>query len=231
MYNPQLIKNHHLKESFNKLKEYYEKYDFEIIRNFFNELYENPNSLEEIEDKYNIMIAQKDGNSFITGAAYLPDLKKYVLYLHNNAIESIEKNQNKNEIIKQAEFAMIHEYTHEQQNQGKFWELLQKRLIRGENDYYKYISQQHEIDAFAASIAEEALRRNKDKNNILKKISLNDFSDLKNENYYLLNDYKKIGGKIWKRLLNEIYRYIKEPEQQSELYKKIKNRVVEEKYV
>ena len=162
MYEPRFRERVTFQRSARKLREYYERYDSSQIESFFDELYSDPDSLEEV--------------------------------------------------VREASLAMAHENVHRQQHQGRFWDLRKDSKIDPETDYPGYVAQGHEVDAHSAGVAEEWTRINRDPRDRLEKLSRADFSDLTERTRFLVEEYRTIGGETWRRFLDEVYRYLEEPE-------------------
>ena len=199
-----LIRINRIKKTVQNLREAYREVDTSWVDKFVDDLYNGIDDLDYFEDKYKIIISQRDGLDYITGAKYIPDQDKYVLYFSPEALETIEQKLDKDEILNQIKSVMVHENIHRQQNQLN---LKNKEFVDPNVDYENYISQSHEIDAYAVGIADEWIRTiGRDKS--IEKLRMSDFSDLSGDTQYLISDYRKLGINVYNKLLREIYNYL-----------------------
>jgi tRNA 2-selenouridine synthase SelU len=187
-----------------QLREAYRDLDTTFIINFVDELYDGNEDLDDLENKYGIIVIQKDGDDYVTGAAYYPDLDKYTLAFSDVALETIDSKLDKDELYNQVEAAIVHEYVHKQQNQLNS---KNQKIIRAQEDLDEYYKQKHEIDAYAKGITHEWLQK-LNRQNAIGKLKNNDFSDLSDDTQYLIGNYKRLGQEPFKRLLSEIYRQL-----------------------
>ena len=199
-----LIRINRIKKTVKNLREAYRETDTSLIDKFVDELYNDIDDLDYFEEKYKIIVSQRDGLDYVTGAKYLPDKDEYVLYFSQEALETIEQKLDKDEILNQIKAAIIHENVHRQQNQLN---LKDKEFVDPNVDYEGYISQPHEIDAYAIGIADEWIRTI-GRENAIEKLRISNFNDLSEDTRYLISDYRKLGINIYNKLLREIYNYL-----------------------
>jgi hypothetical protein len=198
------------------LKEAYKSPNFEWIEKFVNELYTNPGNSDEICNKYKVELGLggSDKNNKVTHAKYNDISDNYTFYISDEAFEDIDYNKNKDEFITELMEFVAHEDTHKQQNQLDSY----KRDYFTPSDYDdleqvdKHLSQQVEIDANGRGVAYEAGQKisYKDSKDLLNKIiagKKKDIDLLSKKSYVILNHYRRIGGKIWRRFLKQFYSY------------------------
>jgi hypothetical protein len=193
-------------ETNRRLNEAYHQPDLSWVTKMIDEWMEDPENADAIANQYgvNLMLLQNSDEYLCAG--YNPASKVYELFLSDNAFDDIEKKR-KMMLLKEIESAIVHEETHSQQNQKKFAD---QKVIRGETDYYGYLSQPHEIAAFARMFSFEIRRFQKDDEKAIKAIQSGDTRGITASNRNVLQSYQQIGGDVYKRLISEMVRYITE---------------------
>lgn len=119
----------------------------------------------------------------------------------------------KERLTRELKEVYVHENTHEQQNQGKH--RLQP-YDNGDGDLINYLSQYQEIAAMARGVAYAlGSRISTDEHEIIIRAiaNNNDILNILPEVHKCIIDmYKKIGGKVWKKFLKYVYLFFINPE-------------------
>jgi len=186
-----------------RIREAYRDFDTSFVDDFVKDLYSGIEDPDYYIEKYKINIIQEDGDDYVVGASYIPNLDQYVLKLSDPAFDTIEAKLDKEELKNQIEAAFIHEFVHRQQNQGK---MKDQKIITVEEDKDGYYSQKHEVDAYVANIIAEWFSVLKDRKLIQDKLGKSDFSDLSEDSQELIKHYQKLGKSVYQHLLSELYR-------------------------
>jgi hypothetical protein len=193
-------------QTMRRLNEAFHLPDISWVSKMIDEWIKSPDEAVEISKRYSVNLKNLLNNEEYLLAAYNLRTKEYDILLSANAIDDID-NGIKMRLVKDVESAIIHENTHHQQDQGKFDK---QSIIHGEDNYYGYLSQTHEISAFARMFAYEIKRLQKTDEKTLQAIKEQDLRGLSISNKTVFKDYQEIGGKVYRKLLDEMYRFITE---------------------
>jgi hypothetical protein len=192
------------------LREYYRKPNFEFVSKMIDDICDNLDKIDEISNKYDIEF--EDGQNsqlLVVRASYRSSDNKFHIWLSDRAIKSLQTKTNLNDLKREIESFLWHEDTHKQQNQEKNAEQPYFSDFEPSNweEVKKYLSQYVEIDSFARCVAEDLWQNGADSKDLNNLESL----DMSVTSRNLIRDYKKIGGKVWAKFLQEIYKSYNEP--------------------
>jgi hypothetical protein len=198
-----------IRKSLRRLVEAFKLPNIEFVEEMVHELYANPDKAFDIFKKYNLNLKTESFDDLVL-AVYNVETKETSIILSNIAVNMIDAGQNENLLIREIEAALVHENTHQQQDQGKFADQMPK-YIRGENDYIGHYSQKTEIIAWARTFAFEMEKFHKHNlENCFKALSQGNIQGIMNNNKEVFRIYQEIGGKVFKKLKHEMYNYFVE---------------------
>lgn len=162
-------------------REKYFKVNTEDIEYMVDEIYNNPEDIDNIAKRYNVEFEYEEdyaGSLLICKGGYDSYNDVVKLYISDEGIRAFETGKKKGTMKSEILSTYAHEYTHHQQNQKgsekenyKSYGTFTKEGETRWGALKKYMSQTQEVDAFACGFAQE-MTRNKIKlsrvlNNIL----------------------------------------------------------------
>lgn len=167
-HQDKLIENWYYYGYYKPFREKYLKVNTEDIEYMVDEIYNDPESINDIAKRYNILFIYDEdyvGNLLISHGGYDASTDFINLYVSDDGATAFETGRKKGTMKSEILATYAHEYTHHQQNQKgsekdnyKGYETLAKEEDSRWEVTKKYISQVQEIDAFARGFAQEMAR-------------------------------------------------------------------------
>ena len=186
---------------------------FDWVKNLVEDFY-TPN-FDDFEKKYNVNIVVVDDETtlLVKEAEYDPVTNLYTLYIPRKVGEKVEKNDRSIvlRLIDEITDCLVHEDTHRQQNQTSSEKDPYKK--KDEDNPDEYYMQTRETSAYARQIAEQYRKKKYDVKTTVRnliKCTSESLSPLESSSKSDAERYKQIGGKVWRKFLEEVYMYFQE---------------------
>jgi hypothetical protein len=192
------------------LNEAYLEPDLSWVDKFVNELYTHKD-LDALENDYLIVISidneNVDTERMIQKASYDPVTKKYHIYLSDKNIDDIDRGYNREQFTLELKRVIYHEDTHRLQDQN---DAFSKTKIANIDNTKEYVSNYHEIDAFAREVALSfkelgySLQKTVE---YIEKINYNISSNDKIEKDLkeIIWQYRNADSSVYRKFLKEVY--------------------------